>query len=82
MKLPCPTEEQDILFEAFEDLWERYPLEDKGKKNLDQLTEDFIIDKIKEALIEHNYNQTHTSKFLGIKRTTLIAKLKKFNLLR
>ena len=49
MKLPCPTEEQDILFEAFDDLWERYPLEDQGKKNLDQLTEDFIIDKIKEA---------------------------------
>lgn len=80
MKKPCPYQEQDTLWEVFSDMWQQEPV--VQSKNLDELTEDFIIDKIKEALIEHNYNQTHTSKKLGIKRTTLIAKLKKFNLLR
>ena len=42
--------------------------------------DNFIIDKIKEALIEHNGNQTKASNRLGIKRTTLIAKCKKLNI--
>lgn len=75
--------EQDVMFEAFEEMSRHHNIEDDQNvptKNLDKETEDFIIDKIKDALIEHNYNQTHASKSLGIKRTTFIAKCKKFGI--
>lgn len=71
-------EEQDTFFELF-DTWTE-PLPVPEEYCLDDDVEDFIIDKIKEALIEHNGNQTRASKRLGIKRTTLIAKCKKLNI--
>ena len=71
-------EEQDIFFELFDEWSEALPVPDEYC--LDDDVEDFIIDKIKEALIEHNGNQTRASKRLGIKRTTLIAKCKKLNI--
>ena len=37
-------------------------------------------DLILQSLIENRYNVTHTSKALGIKRVTLISKMKKFNI--
>lgn len=76
MKKPCPLEEQDTLWEVFNDLKE----EKSVVKNLDQLTEEFIIDKVKDALIKENWNQTRASNCLGIKRTTLIAMCKRLNI--
>jgi len=71
-------EEQDTFFELF-DTWSE-PLPVPEEYCLDDDVEDFIIDKIKEALLEHNGNQTKASERLGIKRTTLIAKCKKLNI--
>ena len=71
-------EEQDTFFEFFDEWTEPLPVPEEYC--LDDDVEDFIIDKIKEALIEHNGNQTKASERLGIKRTTLIAKCKKLNI--
>ena len=71
-------EEQDTFFEFFDEWTEPLPVPEEYC--LDNDVEDFIIDKIKEALIEHNGNQTKASERLGIKRTTLIAKCKKLNI--
>lgn len=72
-------EEQELLWSTFDDLW---PVkEEHHQTSLPNEVEKFMIDKIKDALIECNYNRTHTAKKLGIKRETLLAKLKKFQLL-
>lgn len=71
-------EEQDTFFELFETWTEALPVPEEYC--LDDDVDDFIIDKIKDALKEHNGNQTKASKCLGIKRTTLIAKCKKLNI--
>jgi transcriptional regulator with PAS, ATPase and Fis domain len=71
-------EEQDTFFEFFDEWTEPLPVPEEYC--LDNDVEDFIIDKIKEALLEHNGNQTKASERLGIKRTTLIAKCKKLNI--
>ena len=71
-------EEQDTFFEFFDEWTEPLPVPEEYC--LDNDVEDFIIDKIKEALLEHNGNQTKASERLGIKRTTLIAKFKKLNI--
>jgi len=75
---PQQIEEQDTFFELF-DTWTE-PLPVPEEYCLDNDIDNFIIDKIKEALIEHNGNQTIASNHLGIKRTTLIAKCKKLNI--
>jgi len=72
-------EEQDIFFELFDE-WTEESLPVPEEYCLDDDIDNFIIDKIKEALIEHNGNQTKASERLGIKRTTLIAKCKKLNI--
>jgi DNA-binding NtrC family response regulator len=69
-------EEQDIIWDTLDELW---PLPTE-QIDLPNEVEKFMIDKIKDALIECNYNRTHTAKKLGIKRETLLAKLKKFKL--
>ena len=71
-------EEQNTFFEMFDTWTEALPVPEDYC--LDDDIDNFIIDKIKEALIEHNGNQTKASKCLGIKRTTLIAKCKKLNI--
>lgn len=71
-------DEQDVFFAIFDELSAALPVPEEYC--LDDDVEDFIIDRIKEALIEHNGNQTRASKRLGIKRTTLIAKCKKLNI--
>ena len=70
-------EEQDALWSLFEDL---KPVEIQENKSLPELTDDFIIDKIKDALKESNNNQTQASSCLGIKRTTLIAMCKRLKI--
>ena len=72
-------EEQEILWNTFDEIWPSK--EPQIKTTLPDEVEKFIIDKIKDALIECNYNRTHTAKKLGIKIETLLAKLKKFQLL-
>jgi len=46
--------------------------------SLDQLERDII----EEALIQHNWNQTQTAKYLGVTRNTLIYRMQKFGLRR
>ena len=72
-------EEQDTFFDLFDE-WNTEPLPVPDEYCLDNDVEDFIIDKVKDALIQENWNQTKASKRLGIKRTTLIAKCKKLNI--
>ena len=69
-------QEQDALWEALEFFNER--LEEQEKTPLSDEVDHFIIDKIKDALIECNNNRTHAAEKLGIKRETLLAKMKKY----
>ena len=69
--------EQDAMWETFDDL-----IVIKAKeKCLNEEVDNFIIDAIKDALVEVNWNRTKASKKLGLKRTTLISKCKKYGLL-
>ncbi len=69
-------QEQDALWEALEFFNEQ--LEEQEKTPLSDEVDHFIIDKIKDALIECNNNRTHAAEKLGIKRETLLAKMKKY----
>ena len=77
--MPSSYEEQQALFEVFDEMKKR--AKDKQSKSLPDEIDDFIIDKVKDALIQENWNQTRASKCLGIKRTTLIAMCKRLNIL-
>jgi len=70
-------EEQDALWSLFEEL---KPVEIQENKSLSELTDDFIIDKIKDALKESNNNQTQASSCLGIKRTTFVHMCKRLKI--
>jgi transcriptional regulator with GAF, ATPase, and Fis domain len=71
-------QEQDTFFDLFDTWTEALPV--PKEYCLDNDVEEFIIDKVKDALIQENWNQTKASKRLGIKRTTLIAKCKKLKI--
>jgi len=71
-------DEQDALFEVFDEL--NYNCSANAVKSLPDEIDDFIIDKIKDALIQENWNQTKASNCLGIKRTTLIAMCKRLKI--
>jgi len=71
-------EEQDALFEMFDEL--NYNHSANAVKSLPELTDDFIIDKIKDALKESNNNQTQASSCLGIKRTTFVHMCKRLKI--
>ena len=73
-------EEQDIIWDTLDELWPIEIYNEIQQTNLPDEVDKFIIDKIKDALIECNNNHTHTAKKLGIKRETLLAKMKKFRL--
>lgn len=74
--------EQDVMFEMFEEIFD----EDRGADrllipdDLKDVVEKYERNYILEALEQFEYNQTKASKRLGIKRTTLIAKMKKFKI--
>ena len=75
--------EQQVFWDLFEEVWPtggRHVIEEE-EKCLNEEVDDFIIDKIASALKECNHNQTHTADKLGIKRETLIAKMKKYCLI-
>jgi len=71
-------DEQEAFFELFDEL--KYNHSDNISKTLPDEIDDFIIDKIKDALKENNNNQTRASDCLGIKRTTLIAMCKRLKI--
>lgn len=75
-------EEQQALWEAMDELWPPGKYEEEQKNYcLHDEVDDFIIDKIASALKECNNNQTHTADKLGIKRETLLAKMRKYCLI-
>ena len=69
-------QEQDAIWEALDFFNER--IEEEEKTPLPDEVDHFIIDKIKDALIQCNNNRTHAAEKLGIKRETLLAKMKKY----
>jgi len=69
-------QEQDEIWEALEFFNEK--IEEEEKTPLPDEVDHFIIDKIKDALIQCNNNRTHAAEKLGIKRETLLAKMKKY----
>jgi transcriptional regulator with PAS, ATPase and Fis domain len=73
-------QEQQAFWDTFDEIW---PVQERHveDKCLHEEVDDFIIDKIAEALKECNHNRTHTADKLGIKRETLLAKMKKYCLL-
>jgi DNA-binding NtrC family response regulator len=68
--------EQQAFWDVFDEIWP--PEERQDDKCLHQEVDDFIIDRIAAALKECNHNRTHTADKLGIKRETLLAKMKKY----
>ena len=71
------SKEQDELWEAIKCFEER--VEDiQDPTSLPDEVDSFIIDKIKDALVECNNNRTHAAERLGIKRETLLAKMRKY----
>ncbi len=63
----------------------RQPLRIKGKVHMSLPAEGFSLnqleqDIIEEALIQNEWNQTQTARYLGITRNTLIYRMQKFNL--
>jgi len=77
--MPSSYEEQQALFEMFDEM-NKEKAKDTQPKALSDAVDDFIIDKVKDALIQENWNQTKASNCLGIKRTTLIAMCKRLKI--
>lgn len=73
-------EEQDFLWNMLDEHFAEYIEDDDKEYSLPSEVDKFIIDKIKEALKECNNNKTYAAKRLGIKRETLLAKIKKYML--
>jgi len=48
--------------------------------DLQKLIDVYEQEQIRSALIHFNQNRTHTAEFLGISRTNLIAKIKKYKI--
>ena len=83
MKAKMPTCHQDAMFELFKEMAEQ-KANDAAKSipnDLKLVVEKYERQHILDALEQYEYNQTKASRCLGIKRTTLIAKMKKFNIL-
>lgn len=68
--------EQDEFFEAFDEIW---PVGEVVQESLPQELKVIEIKRIKLAL-EQEKNHTHAARSLGIGRTNLLAKMKKYNL--
>ena len=83
MKAKMPACHQDAMFEMFREMaMEKADDAVKSIPNdLKLVVEKYERQHILDALEQYEFNQTKTSRRLGIKRTTLIAKMKKFNIL-
>ena len=77
-----PTE-QDAMFQIFREIFdESRSVEPIVIPNdLKDVIEKYERQHIMDALEHYEYNHTKASKCLGIKRTTLIAKMKKFEII-
>ena len=77
-----PTE-QDAMFQIFREIFDESRTVEPIviPNDLKDVIEKYERQHIMDALEHYEYNQTKASKCLGIKRTTLIAKMKKFNIL-
>ena len=71
------VDEQEYLWEMLEDIW---PTEGKIKQTLIEELEEIEVKRIQLALDQTNHNKTHASRELGIGRTLLIHKCKKYGL--
>ena len=76
--------EQDAMFQIFREIFDestRFVEPIVIPNDLKLVVEKYERQHIMDALEQYEYNQTKASRRLGIKRTTLIAKMKKFNIL-
>ncbi len=78
-KIPNNHEEQEWIWSQFDSLWGESKVNDVI--SLPEELEQFEIKRIKLALVGNDYNRTKTAEELGIGRTRLIAKLRKYELL-
>ena len=73
--------EQQVFWETFDNLWpvadNTEPEKQEGYCLHDDIDE-IIFQKVVDALKENAGNRTHAAKALGIKRETLLAKMKKY----
>ena len=75
--------EQAAMFEMFEEIFDESSRAYATliPNDLKDVIEKYERQHIMDALEHYEYNQTKASKCLGIKRTTLIAKMKKFEII-
>ena len=83
MKAKMPDCHQDAMFEMFKEIFDESTRSDPVviPNDLKDVIEKYERQHIMDALVHYEYNQTKASKCLGIKRTTLIAKMKKFDII-
>jgi transcriptional regulator with PAS, ATPase and Fis domain len=74
------SKEQDELWEAIKIFDDRIEViqEDNVVCDLNQEVNDYIFEKICKALLNNDNNRTRAAESLGIKRETLLAKMKKY----
>jgi len=74
------SKEQDELWEAIKIFEDRIEViqEDNVVCDLNQEVNDYIFEKICKALLNNDNNRTRAAESLGIKRETLLAKMKKY----
>lgn len=68
--------EQQAFWDTFEEIW---PTEGSTQYSLSDEVDQLQIDKIQQALENSEGNKTHAAKALGIKRETLLAKIKRYS---
>ncbi len=71
----------DAMWDLLEDVFPKGGKEDLFKTNLSKEIERLEIDSIQNALSVCEGNQTKTAKLLGLGRTNLIAKIKKYKII-
>lgn len=76
------SKEQDELWEAIKLFDDRIEViqEDNVVCDLNQEVNDYIFEKICKALLNNDNNRTRAAESLGIKRETLLAKMKKYSI--
>ena len=74
--------EQDAMFQIFREIFDESRTVEPIviPNDLKDVIEKYERQHIMDALEHYEFNQTKASKCLGIKRTTLIAKMKKFDI--
>ena len=77
--------EQQVFWDTFDEIWpvaDRNELEKEEEQYcLHDDIDEIIFQKVVDALKKNVGNRTHAAKELGIKRETLLAKMKKYCLI-